>query len=167
MKKYRCLRCENQWFSDNSDSCPRCGAYSIKESGDVNNEVKGWGILVGLVSVVIGGILLIWMVGWPLLNVWRASLVGQAELKQAEWNRQIVVKEAEAKYEASKALAGAEVERAKGVAEANKIIGHSLKDNENYLRYLWIHNLETTKDQVIYIPTEAGLPILEAGKRPK
>ena len=54
---------------------------------------------------------------------------------------------------------------AKGTAEANRIIGDSLKNNEAYLRYLWIHNLEEGKNEVIYIPTEAGMPILEAGKR--
>lgn len=64
-------------------------------------------------------------------------------------------------------LAQAEVERAKGVAKANKIIGDSLKDNEAYLRYLFVNNLADTKDQVIYIPTEAGLPILEATRMEK
>ena len=57
------------------------------------------------------------------------------------------------------------MERAKGVAEANRIIGESLKGNESYLRYLWIQNLESGSNSVVYVPTEAGLPILEAGKR--
>lgn len=98
-------------------------------------------------------------------NLWASSLKGHAELNHAEWNRQIAVREAEAKRDASKMLAEAEVERAKGVAAANKIIGDSLKGNEDYLRYLWIDSLGQTKDQIIYVPTEAGLPILEAGKR--
>lgn len=98
-------------------------------------------------------------------SLWSSSMQGQAELKQAEWNRQIAVREAEAKRDAAKMLAQAEIERAKGVAQANKIIGDSLKGNEDYLRYLWIDHLGTTQNQVIYIPTEAGLPILEAGKR--
>jgi hypothetical protein len=51
------------------------------------------------------------------------------------------------------------------VAEANRIIGESLKGNESYLRYLWIQNLESGSNSVVYVPTEAGLPILEAGKR--
>jgi hypothetical protein len=34
-----------------------------------------------------------------------------------------------------------------------------------YLHYLWIHNLAETRNEVIYIPTEANLPILEAGRR--
>jgi hypothetical protein len=60
-----------------------------------------------------------------------------------------------------------EVERAKGVASANKIIGDSLKDNEAYLRYLWIADMTNNKaPSVIYVPTEANIPILEAGRSP-
>ena len=61
-------------------------------------------------------------------------------------------------------MAQAEVERAKGVARANKIIGDSLQGNEAYLRYLWIQGLQTNKMNVVYIPTEASLPILEASR---
>jgi hypothetical protein len=102
--------------------------------------------------------------GAPVWNVWRSGLSGEAELKQAEWNRQIAVREAQALMDSAKLKAQAEVERAKGVAAANKIIGDSLKDNEGYLRYLWIDSLHHTKDQIIYVPTEANLPILEAGR---
>lgn len=98
-------------------------------------------------------------------SLWSSSMAGQAELKQAEWSRQIAVVEAQAKRDGAIMLAQAEIERAKGVAQANKIIGDSLKGNEDYLRYLWIDHLGTTQNQTIYIPTEAGLPILEAGKR--
>ena len=117
------------------------------------------GILFMCLLIAVG------MVGCPQYNVWQKGLKGQAELKQAEWNRQITIKEAEAKQESAKALALAEVERAKGVAEANKIIGASLKENEEYLRYLWIIGLQDGSSEVIYVPTEAQLPILEAGKR--
>lgn len=58
----------------------------------------------------------------------------------------------------------AEVERAKATAEANRIIGESLKNNEAYLSYLWIQGLKDGTGERIYIPTEAGLPILEAGE---
>lgn len=97
-------------------------------------------------------------------NVWSSSMAGKAELAQADWNRQITVREAHAKQEAAIELAKAEVERARGVAQANKIIGDSLKGNEDYLRYLWIDNLQNDKNQVIYVPTEANLPILEANR---
>lgn len=49
------------------------------------------------------------------------------------------------------------------MAEANKIIGGSLAGNDAYLRYLWITTLDNTADKtVVYVPTEAGLPILES-----
>lgn len=104
---------------------------------------------------------------YGLYNVKLSSLHGEAELKQAEWNRQIAVKEAEAKKNAAVMLAQAEVERAKGVAQANKIIGDSLKGNEDYLHYLWIDSLHNTKNQIVYVPTETNLPILEASRNNK
>ncbi|NVJ97777.1 MAG: membrane protease subunit [Alphaproteobacteria bacterium] len=103
----------------------------------------------------------------PYINVWQQGLQGQAELARAEQNRQIVVNEAKAKLEAAKYWAQAEVERAKGVAEANKIIANGLGGPEGYLRYLYIEGLkeaEASGNKIIYIPTEAGLPILEAGR---
>lgn len=104
---------------------------------------------------------------WRSYNVWASGMQGKAELQQADWNRQIIVREAQAKAEAAVDLANAEVNRAKGVALANKIIGDSLRDNEAYLRYLWINNLQNEHNQVIYVPTEAQLPILEAHRLAK
>lgn len=100
--------------------------------------------------------------GCPQYRVWQQSLSGKAKLAEAEFSRQVAIREAEAKLGAAKSLAQAEVERAKGVAEANKIIGQSLHDNESYLRYLWIQALENPGKEVIYVPTEGNLPILEA-----
>ena len=99
----------------------------------------------------------------PQYNVWAKSLSGKAQLAEAEYNRQIAVLEAKAKLDSAKELAQAEVERAKGVSAANKIIGESLKGNSEYLQYLFIQNLENANDNkektVIYIPTEKGIPI--------
>lgn len=105
------------------------------------------------------------MWGCPRYTVYDQRLQGEAELARAEKNRKIKIQEAQAAKESAKLLAEAEVERAKGVAEANKIIGDSLKGNQDYLRYLWIQGLqEGATPQVVYVPTEAGLPILEAGR---
>ncbi len=98
----------------------------------------------------------------PHIHIWKESMKGQAELAHAEYSRQIATCEAQAKKESSKALADAEVIRAEGVAKANKIIGDSLTGNEGYLRYLWIQGLQTNNMQVVYVPTEANLPILES-----
>jgi len=132
-----------------------------------NDETKRINPAPWVVLSIIGLVLLIALGMWgcPKYNVWQKELSGKAQLKKAEWNRQITIKEAQAKKEAAKALAGAEVERAKGVAEANEIIGKSLKDNEAYLRYLWIIGLHDGSSEVIYIPTEANLPILESVRK--
>lgn len=91
---------------------------------------------------------------------------GEAALLEAESSKKIAIESAKATLESAKMLAEAEVERAKGVAKANAIIGDSLKGNEAYLRYLYIANLDKAEANgsinTIYIPTEAGLPILEA-----
>lgn len=121
--------------------------------------------VLGLILLVIA-LIGMGMWGFPQYGVWQAHLHGQAELSRAQSNRQIAVLEAQAKKESAKALAEAEVERAHGVAAAVKEIGSSLDDHPQYLRYLWVTGLSDAHNDTIYIPTEAGLPILEAGKRP-
>ena len=101
---------------------------------------------------------------WPKYRVYQQKLSGEAKLREAEYSRLIAVEEAKAAKEAAKSLAEAEIERARGVAEANEIIGESLRENEAYLRYLWIQGLHDGSSEVIYVPTEANLPILEAGR---
>lgn len=119
-------------------------------------------IFFGLFVIVggIGGC----MVYGPEYTVYQQRKVGEAELARADSNRQIASLEAKAILESSKSLADAEITRARGVAEANKIIGDSLQNNEGYLRYLWIQGLQTNQMQVVYVPTEANLPIMEANR---
>jgi regulator of protease activity HflC (stomatin/prohibitin superfamily) len=104
----------------------------------------------------------------PFYIVWSQQREGQAELARAEYNRRIAVLEAQAKNDSATQLAEAEVRRASGVAQANKIIGEGLKGHEEYLRYLWIQALEHVANAhgstVIYVPTEANLPLVEAGR---
>jgi len=120
-----------------------------------------------VVSLFFAGLLLlaVLLFGVPTYKVWAAGKTGEAELKRAEQNKQIKVEEAKAQMDSAKLLAEAEIERAKGVAEANRIIGESLENSEAYLRYLWVQTLsEGTNRQIIYIPTEAQLPLLEANR---
>lgn len=130
-----------------------------------NNNIKINGAIVCGVLAFVLALMIFSAIVSPIYNVWRAGKVGLAELRKAEQNRQIAIEEAKAKMESAKMLSEAEIVRARGVAEANKIIGDSLKGNEAYLRYLWIDGLNRNNQNVIYVPTEAGLPILEAGKR--
>lgn len=124
-----------------------------------SKQIWAWVTRIGA-SLLIITLLAMW--GCPNYSVYQQNLEGEAELARATQNRQISIQEAQAKKESAKDLAEAEVIRAEGAARANKIIGESLKGNEAYLHYLFINNMEHTKNQVIYLPTEAGLPILEA-----
>jgi regulator of protease activity HflC (stomatin/prohibitin superfamily) len=115
--------------------------------------------LVAVGVVVVGGLIFI---GGPQYNVWQQSLAGKAELQKAEYTRQVAVLEAQAKKDSAQQLADAEIIRATGVAKANQIIGDSLKDNREYLQYLYITGLEEGSNKgnvTIYVPTEGGMPV--------
>lgn len=101
---------------------------------------------------------------WQPFKVWSARLEGEAKYAEAESTRRVAVLDAQAKLDAASKLAEVEVARARGVAQANKIIGDSLAGNEAYLKYLWIQQIEHHDNAVIYVPTEASLPILESGR---
>ncbi|WP_291842725.1 hypothetical protein [Maricaulis sp.] len=121
------------------------------------------GLFVGAAVFAVVSIgALMW--GLPQYGVWQQELAGRAELVRAEQNRRIAVLEAQARLEAESLNAQAEVARARGVAEANAIVAEGLGGPEGYLRYLWIQSLGENGQDVIYIPTEAGLPILEASR---
>lgn len=150
-----------------------------------DRETLAFGVLAFLVIICLAIIAAAFW-AWPKYNVYKQELDGQAALKEAEWSKQIVIEEAKAREQAAlmqakaritlaeaegkakivnaKAEGQADIERAKAAAEANRIIGESLKNNEEYLRYIWIKGLQDGKGERIYIPTEAGLPILEAGQ---
>ena len=119
-----------------------------------------------LLDLVLAAVFLIsaLMFGFPQYQVWQQNKAGEAELARAEQNRQIAIQEAKAKEESAKSLANAEVIRAEGIAKANKIIGDSLQNNDAYIHYLWIEALRETDSEVIYIPTEAGIPITESAR---
>lgn len=121
------------------------------------------GAIAILMIVIVGGGLGS-CAAYNSIRVWNAETAGEAELAQATSNRRIRVLEAQAKMDSAQLESQAEVARAKGVAEANKIVANGLGGPEGYLRYLYIQNLEQSKGQIIYVPTEGGLPILEAGR---
>lgn len=125
------------------------------------NEEKGVaGFIILLVLIIVGG--LFWAV--PVYSRYQAVKYAENELTAQQFLKQVAVAQAEAKNDSAKYEAQAEVTRAEGVAKANAIIGESLKNNEAYLRYLWISNMNDQEKEIIYIPTEANLPILEASR---
>ena len=124
-----------------------------------DNTVRNFSIIGA--SILLSLLIINAVVG-PLYNVWAQSLQGKAELQKAEYTRQVAVLEAQAKKDSAQQLADAEVIRASGVAKANQIIGNSLKDNREYLQYLYITGIEDgakNGNVTIYVPTEGGMPV--------
>ena len=121
----------------------------------VKNITKKLIVLV-LISIIFLSLIL-WL--YPNYKVYAKELNGKAQLKEAEWNRQIAIEEAKAIKESAKLKADAEIIRAEGIAKANKIIGESI--TENYLKYRFIEGLNDGNTETIYVPTEANIPILE------
>lgn len=119
-------------------------------------------------------ILLLFVVGiiWGLCalgqiyGVWAAHKTGQADLAMAHNEQQIQVAKAKGRLDAAELNKEAEIIDASAVAKSVEIIGKALHDNQGYLQWKWIHMMEERDSgDTIYVPTEAGLPILEAGNR--
>lgn len=125
---------------------------------DITFHVTGWIAIVAVVCCIIA----VCMVGCPSYNVWQQEMSGKAEFAKAEQNRRIKIEEAKANLEAEKLNAQAEIERAKGAAEAIRIENGSI--TSTYIQYLWVRQQNNIPNKVVYIPTEANLPILEAKK---
>jgi hypothetical protein len=118
--------------------------------------------LVGFIIVFLLGLVVLGMWGCPKYNVYSQQKQGEALLAHAQSSREVAVAEAKAKMESSSLLAQADTIRAHGIARSNQIIGASLTDQ--YLHWYWIDNIEKNPNAVIYIPTEANLPIMEASR---
>ena len=116
--------------------------------------------LIAVLAVV--ALLAAAMIGYPQYRVYSQRLAGEAALAEAQSSRQVAILEARAKKESAISLAEAEVIRAEGAAKANRILQDSLGGPDGYLRYLQIQALEETKASLIYVPTEAGLPVTES-----
>lgn len=130
-----------------------------------HQNYTGWivGTFVFVVAMILG-----LMFGLPKYNVWQQEMAGKAEMAKAEQNRKILVEEAKARLEAEKLNAQAEIERARGMAEAMKVENNTL--NETYNQYLFIRTLEKIADkgslpQIIYVPSEGLLPVMDVNKK--
>lgn len=132
---------------------------------NISSKSLGVGILwLFLIAVVV---ILGLMFGLPKYNVWQQEMAGKAEMAKAEQNRKILVEEAKARLEAEKLNAQAEIERARGMAEAMKVENGTL--SETYNQYLFIRTLEKIADkgslpQIIYLPSEGMIPVMDLNK---
>lgn len=128
--------------------------YNNNVSPDVIKKAL-WGVVVLTVFIISMAFIRPWY------NVWSQEMEGKAEFAKAEQNRKIKIEEARANLEAEKLNAQAEIERAKGAAEAIRIENGSI--TPTYIQYLWVRQQSDLSDKtVIYVPTETNLPILES-----
>ena len=125
---------------------------------DKSDFAVSFGLSSGLGTVVLLAVCA-GLYGCPSYSVYSAKMAGEAELAQATQNKQIIVQQAQAEKEA-------EILKAEGTAQANKIIGDSLKGNSDYLRWLWVNKLDTNDKgkTVVYVPTDGMVPQLETGR---
>lgn len=109
------------------------------------------------ISIVIGILLIITcMIGCPMYNVYTAEMSGKAQFVKAEQNRKIIIEQAKAEKEA-----------AQYQAEAIKITGEAAQKYPEYRQQEFIGAFgqalrEGNINQIIYVPTEANIPIMEA-----
>jgi regulator of protease activity HflC (stomatin/prohibitin superfamily) len=117
-------------------------------------EIKLGTIVWSIVFVVI--LFAVCMFAFPVYNVWSAGMQGRASLMRAEQERKIQIEQAKA-----------ELESAKLRAEAISIVGKASKEFPEYRTQEFIgafaEAIKSDKvEQIIYVPTEANIPIVEA-----
>lgn len=123
----------------------------------------GWNIVVwiAILAVAVAGFCL-WF--FPVYLVWAAHKSGEADLAKARNDQQIQIAEAQSRLAAAEANKKAAIVEAQAAAEQIKVIGENLTQHDLYLKWQWIRMMEERDGATIYVPTEAGLPILEASR---
>ena len=115
-------------------------------------------------------VVLLWvLLGYPHWRVWAAHQAGLADLQKSKNETQIQVNQAQGRLDAAQLNKQAAVIEAEAVGLQIKEIGAELTTHDLYLRWQWIKMMEDGNSgaEVIYVPTEANLPILEAGRLAK
>lgn len=116
------------------------------------------GTVVTISCVVAISIILALMIGLPIYSVWQQGLSGEAELAKASQQRRILVEQANAELEAAQAR-----------AEAIAIMGEAAKNYPEYRQQEFMAAMGEALnngniEQMIYVPTEANIPITEANR---
>ena len=118
------------------------------------------GLLLAMIAAFVVIIFLFFLFAWPQYKVWQQGMAGQAQLSKAQQSKQIAIETAKA-----------ELESAKLRAEAIKVMGKAAQEYPEYRQQEFIGAFgealrEGNIKQIVYVPTEANIPVLEAGKRP-
>jgi hypothetical protein len=95
------------------------------------------------------------------------------DLYKAETGKRARVAEARAEADAEQYRADRAVETATAEAEARRIEAEGIRDAQDtiassltpeYISWFFIDRLDDIDGQVIYVPTEGGVPVMEAGR---
>jgi len=101
--------------------------------------------------------------GYPHWRVWASHQAGLADLQKAKNEQQIQIAQAQSRLDAAELNKKAAVIEAQAVALQIAEIGQQLTQHDLYLKWQWIKMMEERpKNSIIYVPTEANMPILEA-----
>ena len=109
------------------------------------------------------------MYSWAHFRLWKAEYSGKALQIEKEYYGRAVLAEAKHAKMARIESAKAEKESAQLTADAIKIVGQAAKDYPEYRNQEFIlafgEALKSgTIEQIMYIPTEANIPITEANR---
>jgi hypothetical protein len=112
------------------------------------------GIVVGVLLMMFAS--LFWII--PTYKVWNAGKQGEAILRQAESTKLVMIEQAKAELEASKLR-----------AQAIETVGAMAQKYPEYRQQEFIaafgEALNSGQvEQIIYVPTEANIPIVETRK---
>jgi regulator of protease activity HflC (stomatin/prohibitin superfamily) len=88
-----------------------------------------------------------------------AQSLGRQILLKAESSKKAKIEEAKADLESSKLDAETRLIQADSKAKSIRIISTAIRENPEYLKFQMIESMKGANR--IYIPTEAGLPIIE------
>jgi hypothetical protein len=124
----------------------------------METSAKQTGTIIVIVCVLTVLVLGLLFFGLPMWNVWRAGLSGESDLRRAEQTRKIQIEQARGEEEAA-------IHRANAIA----IVGKAAKEFPEYRQQEFIGAFAEAMhsgriSQIIYVPTEANIPITEAGK---
>jgi hypothetical protein len=122
----------------------------FKQKGEVDSIVLAIVFIIALIIPLL-------FFGLPVWHVWKSEKSGQALFAQSESGRRVLVSQAEAERDAAKLR-----------AEAIAIVGKAAKEFPEYRQQEFIGAFSDAMKEchptIIYVPTEAGIPIVDAGR---
>lgn len=141
----------------------RQGGTVGREAGKVETMRRnergeaGAGLLIRLAVVLVVVLVAAFMFIGPQYRVWQQGMEGEAKLMRAKQERQILVTQAQAEKDAAQLR-----------ADAIGIMGKAAQSFPEYRQQEFMAAFgealrEGNISQIVYVPTEANIPIMEAG----